>query len=79
MGVSSKIQTCTNKAIFALLEGDGSKEEFRIFVEKYLEQNSSKNARLAHQKTLEEVLVLRGDNYMAVVQMDPDPRLSGGV
>jgi len=79
MGVSYKILTCTNKAIFALLEGDGSKEEFRIFVEKYLEQNASRNARLAHQKTLDEVLVLEGDKYMAVVQTDPDPRLSGGV
>lgn len=74
MVVSKEFLSSTSKALFVLLKGD-SKEEFRNFVEDFLSQNVTKNARLAHHKTIEDVLSLKGDHYMAVVQIDPDLRL----
>jgi len=69
MGFIVQPESCNTNRAFVVLKGTGTQSEFRSFVENYIRDHSTTNAQLAHGKSMEDVLELRGDEYFAVVQM----------
>lgn len=65
--ITERVETCTPKALFVVIEGDDV-EEFRRYVEKYL---ATHPAQLAHGDTMKDILTKQGDKYMAVIQQTP--------
>jgi len=65
--LEATVLTCTPRSLFIGLKGDGTREEFRQFVEAEMKK---RNARLAHGETMEDVLTKLGDCYTAVLECD---------
>jgi len=65
--ITERVETCTPKVLFVVIEGDDV-EEFRRYVEKYL---ATHPAQLAHGDTMKDILTKRGDKYIAVLQQTP--------
>lgn len=75
MSLTATVDACTPRSVFVVLKGYVPKEEFRAYVQRNLDLYAMHNSRLAHGKTMEDVLVLEGDCYMAVLEYDTDTRL----
>lgn len=66
--LEATVLTCTPRSLFIGLKGDGTREEFRQFVEREM---IKRNAHLAHGDTMEKVLTKEGDCYTAVLECNP--------
>lgn len=53
------------------LRGVGSYEDFKSFVEKYLRDHRGEKVRLTHGQSWENMSNLVGDEYVAMIQLDP--------
>lgn len=70
MTITCNVHSCTPKAIFSLIEGTGTQKEFEDFVTSFLKEHTASNAKLAHNKTIQDILVPKGGKFMAVIQED---------
>ena len=52
------------------LRGTGKKEEFRIYVQNYLNENSDRRARFSYQETWENAIKLINGEFVAIIQVD---------
>ena len=61
-------ESCQWPKMFVSLRGTGTEAQFRAYVQKYLDDNAHLDARFAHRGTWDDVLRLKGGEFIAIIQ-----------